>query len=90
MKKGNIQKILVICLIIFILLPIVIWKLVKTENYVTLKNVGTFPQNGYIIYPENNNIKNIVRKDKDQEYDHHMRYLREQEKQNSSKYGRRL
>ena len=85
--KSNTKTFLFIfiCLII-IGIGIGAWKLVKTENYVKFKNLGKFPPNGYIQHEEN--IPIVIKDDKnkkqkDIEYEKHMRYLRDHEKLNS-------
>ena len=77
--KYNIKKILLILLIlvIFTIISIVIWKLVNKENYVSFRNIGIFPQHGYIYYGQNNKI-NLNEND---EYNKRMRYLREEEEE---------
>jgi hypothetical protein len=93
--KYNIKKILLILLIlvIFTIIPIVIWKLVNKENYVSFRNIGIFPQHGYIYYEQNNKINSnendeynkrmhyLREEDKNVEYNKRMRYLREEEEE---------
>ena len=77
MVKYNIKKLLFIfiILIVLIMIGIGIWKLLKTENYVKFRNLGKFPPNGYIYEYENTPI--IVVKDKNNEYEKHMRYIKD-------------
>ena len=89
--KVNIKIFLVICLILILLalIGLGIWKLVKTEDYVSFREIGRFPHRGYIYYGENDNT--IVKEnDKNDEYDKRMRYLRAEEQEKGQHMSLRM
>ena len=79
MKKKKLFLFLflfLLLLFLILLIEITIWKLVKTENYITFKNIGNFPlgifesQGGRLKHPRKENLV---------EYNERMRYLRKEE-----------